>query len=386
MPKHFVVIPFNVPWNWSTDYLNQTAFELGKRGDIVLCYLHGDTRLFRDFINPFSKEKIFSKYSDNIYLLKPVYYLPFRRFKIIRDLNSTINRFILRVVSSFLAWKNNLKFRIFWIFDPNLLFVFNKFKRYFLLYDCVDYFPIGTPDEVKITNQFEKRLCKKADLVVANSHVLQNHLKKYRDDVKLVPQGFRVQDFELKSVKSIDLKLKKPVIGFVGAVNYRLDYKLLINLVSKNPKWNFVIWGPVLERDKIDTKTWEDMNTLLSLPNVKNGKSKDKKELPGIIRQFDIGMIPYDLKQDFNKNCYPMKLFEYFYSGLPVISTPIEELKYIKEIVLLGKDENEWQKSIEKILAKPQTKEEIKKKKEFSIQNSWTNKVGQITSHLPNEV
>ena len=373
MNKGIVVIPFNVPWNWSTDYLSQTAFELEKRGYVVACFLWCDTFLFKDFLKLKKFPNLISKYSNNIYLIYPVNFLPLIRFKRIAKLNSSINRFLLRVITETIVFKRNIKERIFWIFDPNMIFVFNKFSnKYKLIYDCVDYLAIGDKRNINLTKQNEKDVCQKADLVVANSHVLQNHLKKYRKDVKLVVQGFRSSGFFKKKKKYIDLHLKKPVIGFIGGLNMRLDLKLLIPLIKNNPNWNFVIWGPIQDNVKI--------KRLVSFPNVITGVSNDKSEIPSLISQFDIGMIPYDVSQDFNKYCYPMKLFEYFSMGIPVLTTPIKELSYFSDLVYIAKDSNDWEIQIKKILSYPWPKDKINKQKKLAMENSWKNKIKQITS------
>lgn len=371
--RDVIIIPFNLPWDWSTDYLNQTAFELAKRGNIVICYLWGDTKSLKEFTVSGRYPRLITKYSKNIYLFNPIYFIPFRRFKFVADLNSSINIVFLRMFAEIISFTKNARKKIFWIFDPDLIFIYKYFgRKYFLLYDCVDFFPGAN----------EPYLCKIADLVTANSHVLQNHLSQYRKGVKFVPQGFRISNFKKRKYKIKDLNLKKPVIGFVGAVNARLDYDLLFNLARRNPNWNFVIWGPLLEKEKFNVNTWNKMQELTSLPNVKTGESKDKKEIPGIISQFDIGMIPYGISQDFNKYCYPMKLFEYFYIGIPVISTPIEELSYFKDLVRIEKDYQGWQKSLEEILAKSWPASKKAKQKLLANKNSWENKINNILLYV----
>lgn len=374
--KDIIIIPFNIPWNWSADYLNQTAFELAKRGNIVICYLWADAKSLKEFAVSGKYPGLISKYSKNIYLVNPIYFIPFRRFKFINNLNSSLNIFLLRLFTELVSFIDKTDKKIFWIFNPNLIYIYKYFgKKYFLLYDCVDFFAVDDKENIVGTKINERYLCKTADLVVANSHVLQNHLSQYRKSIKLVPQGFRITDFLKKNYKTANLNLKKPVVGFVGAINVRLDYDLLFNLAGRNPNWNFVVWGPILEKEKINRETRNKMQKLFSLSNVKTGQSKDKKEIPGIISQFDIGIIPYDISQNFNKFCHPMKLFEYFYPGIPVISTPITELSYFKDLVFIENDYKNWQKRIEKILSKTWPPANKVKQKQLAIGNSWENKI-----------
>ncbi len=367
-----VVIPFNVPWEWSTDYTNQTSFELAKKGGTVVCYLWSNARSLKESILENKFPKLITKYSQNIFLFTPIYFIPFRRFKFIANLNSVINIFLLKLFAELISFLRQIKKKIFWIFDPNLIFIYKFFgNKYFLLYDCVDFFATGDKKQVDETKRNERLLCKKANLVVANSRVLKNHLLKYTKSVKLVPQGFRISDFLREKRKIIKLDLKKPVIGFVGGINARLDFDLLLPLVKDNPNWNFVVWGPVQGKKP---------RTFLSLPNVTHGSSKNKKEIPGLINQFNIGIIPYDASQDFNKYCYPMKLFEYFYEGKPVISTPIEELKRFPKFVKIGNAAKEWEKHIKALLSKPWPEKYKKEQKKLARENVWEKKVDAINN------
>jgi len=378
-----VVIPFNVPWEWSTDYTNQTSFELAKKGSTVVCYLWGDARSLKESILENKFPKLITKYSQNIFLFTPIYFIPFRRFKFIANLNSVINIFLLKLFAELISFFRRIKKKIFWIFDSNLISIYKFFgNKYFLLYDCVDFFATGDKKQVDETKRNERLLCKKANLVVANSRVLKNHLFKYTKKVKLVPQGFRISDSVEKKYKTVNLNIKKPVIGFVGGVNARLDFDLLLPLAKNNPNWNFVIWGPLQEKEKIDSSTWKKMQKLISLPNITTGESKDKSEIPAIINQFDIGIIPYDVSQDFNKYCYPMKLFEYFYMGKPVISTPIEELKRFPKFVKIGNTAKEWEKHIKTLLSKPWPEKYRREQRRLAKKNSWENKVEKISHFM----
>lgn len=373
MKNNLVVIPFNTPWNWSTDFTNQTALKLAKDGNVVVCSLLCETVYLKDFITDRKFPRNIYRYSKNIYLVKPIYIIPFRKSNISQKANIFINSIILKVFAETLFYLNNCKERIFWIFDPNQSYVYKWLgNRYLTLFDCVDFFPGSN----------EINLAKSADIVVANSNVLRERLLKYRKNVKLVPQGFRVDDYLQKKETKINLNIKKPVIGFVGGINNRLDFDILLPLIKNNPRWNFVLWGPIQEENKFNKKTIQSIRELKHLKNVTFGESKDKSEIPSLISQFDVGIIPYDISQDFNRYCYPMKLFEYFQSGIPVVSTNIIELQRFPSLVFIGNNANDWGKHIKNIIAVRWPKGNIVLEKKLAFENSWSSKINSIYKEL----
>jgi len=166
----------------------------------------------------------------------------------------------------------------------------------------------------------------------------------------------------------------------VGGLNDRLDFVLLHKLIKNNPRWCFVFWGPIqhtLIRNKPEVK--EKLQYILSLPNVTHGRSANKREIANIISQFDICIIPYDSSLEFNKYSYPLKTFEYFYMGKPVISSPIKELGRFPNFVKIRKSAADWEKTIEKLLKKPWPETYKKKQQQIAKDNAWENKLENIS-------
>jgi hypothetical protein len=379
--RKLIIIPFNLPWNWSTDYTNQTAFELAKT-HCVICYMWADSLTIKEYLRKKQMPFVFKRYSKNLYIFNPILFIPFRRFNYIVRLNEQLNIWILGFIVFILNIKNKFYRKILWYFDPQTAYLSKYFGSDWLkLYDCVDYFS-GAYKVKKEKDEFlkkERALVLESDYVFANSLVLKDHLSKIRSDIYLVAQGFRVNEFS-KNSSLIPVVLKKddrPLIGFVGAINGRLNYKLLFDVAKKSPDWDFVLWGPVLEENTFTGEQKELLNKLTNLPNVLRGKS-EKKEIPGIVKQFDIGMIPYDERNMFNKYCYPMKIFEFFYTGIPVISTEISELHRFPDLVEFGSTAVEWINKINKILVVKWPNSKKIKSKKLASENSWENKVKSI--------
>src|SRR6185312_1033459 len=82
------------------------------------------------------------------------------------------------------------------------------------------------------------------------------------------------------------------------------------------PSWHIVLIGQQL----VDTSAVRD------LPNVHLLGQKKHHELPAYCKGFDVGLIPYviDERMTFVN---PLKLREYLSAGLPVVSTPVPELR-----------------------------------------------------------
>jgi UDP-galactopyranose mutase len=255
-----------------------------------------------------------------------------------------------------------------------------------LVYDCVDFFAAAHPERKKEVLRKERLLLARSDLVVAISRVLQRHLSQMTTKgVYLVPQGFRIKDF--KKIKAPPRKIKgeNPLIGFAGGVNTRINYDLLLSLAKRNPKWDFVVWGPLLEKERFDEKTRRKFEKLISLPNIITGEVQKRDQIPSILRQFDVAMIPYDSSQDFNRYCYPMKIFEFFYLGKPTVSTYIEEFERFPKYIKISDSVVGWEKIIKTFLSRPWPKEYQRQQRKLAEENSWDEKVKSILTQVTYE-
>jgi len=271
----------------------------------------------------------------------------------------------------------DMKEKIMWFFYPNYYDIAKiKSKNTTKIYDCVDY--------QKSFNK-EKLLIKRVDYFFVNSQTLAKlHQNQSKKAILINAQGFFQAREDL--IKKSPYKFNKAVVGFVGGINYRLDFSLIDEIVSHNPQWQFVFYGPT-QKDKIfdkqfKTSTW--LNKLKTYDNVLFASSEDRYQVYGVIKQFDVAIIPYNIEIPFNKYCYPMKLFEYFYFKKPVVSTEIEELKKtkFKKLLKISNNPEKFANEIKKYIIKKDSDEVEHKRKMMAIQNSWLNKLNLIQKQL----
>jgi len=366
LKNKIIIMPLEGSWDHSADFLRQTALTLSKEN---LVYIY-DQNTHYFFLK--KNKKISYPQHKNIVFHQVKYYLPFERF----DLINNINRYL-----SFKLFIKNLpkKKKVLWIFYPNYYdLVQIADKNICKIYDCVDY---------NENFEEEKALINCVDYFFVNSLALKNlHKNNKKKPIYINSQGFyQPEDKNIVKFK-LNKKKKKAIIGYVGGVNCRLDYQLLNQLIKKHPEYLFVFYGPEQKNPKLDKKyqTQKWIKKIKKYENTLFDKGNDRNYIYGLIKKFDIAIVPYNIDLAFNKYCYPMKIFEYFYLGKPVISTSILELKLKKfnKFIKIADNVEEWETAIKQLIGKSLSIKQEKKLKRLAIDNSWQNKIDKIAKHV----
>lgn len=381
LKNHIIIMPLFFDWNWTADYQRQTA-KLLCRSNRVVVYCEYRKKAFNDLLLFRTRPWMLFERHDDVFFYFPVDCIPLVRFEVVKKINGFINACLL-----FLFLKQNpfSSKILLWGFQPGVAWIKKNFPwKHVSLYDCVDYYSSLIPEHGAVIRKQEQYIKKTFDTMVVNSRTLYRLHHKDRQDLVIVPLGFASPEKYIRGrLTPLGVSPNKPIIGYVGAINYRIDFPFLIKLMKRNPQWNFIVWGP-RQKDPQDSFRRVDyyVNVLFSLPNVIHGESYSKDEVYTVIRTFDIGIIPYDVVNPFNKFCFPTKIFEYFYCGIPVVSVLIEELRRFPRYVKIGSTVEEWEEHIKELLARPWPKTYQRQQRRLAEENSWERKVNAITKHL----
>lgn len=383
-----IIIMSNLPLNWSTDYVTQTASVLKSNNFVVLCDLTKRHSLKEYFLQK-NRDRIMPYMMNSILIYNFVNYLPFKRFLFITKANEFINAALLKLVTRVIGIIKGKSTTVIWTFDPRFYSFYKEFKKinYTIIYDCVDYFAGSTldPQESIWVKNEEKKLLQLADYVFTISYTLKRLHQRVRKNIYVVPQGFRLETFHENGKVTLVKKFpkNKPIIGYIGGINFRLDYKLIYELASLFKNYSFVFAGPI----QADTSHFIKfgmpyISKLKQLSNVYFIGSISKNQIPYLIDQFSVGIIPYSSTFTFNRFSYPMKLFEYFYSGKPVISSQIDELRRFKNYVFIATDKNKWIRLLQELTNKKWPEINKQRQRQLAINNSWKNKIDAIEDIL----
>src|SRR3954470_3135005 len=133
---------------------------------------------------------------------------------------------------------------------PGMLGAFNEVG---VVYDCMDElskFRFAHPD---LTRR-ERLLLANAGVVFTGGHKLFESKRRHHRNVHFFGCGVDVAHFGKarldETVVPADIaELPKPVFGYFGVIDERIDYDLIASLAERNPTASIVMLGPVVKVD-----------------------------------------------------------------------------------------------------------------------------------------
>lgn len=183
------------------------------------------------------------------------------------------------------------------------------------VYQCVD--PMIIPYDMKHGILSENELVAKSDLVICTSKQLYEEKKQQNRNTFFIPNAADLSH----SSKALDEKLeihplldhiKKPHIGYTGAIERRFDFDLIQSVAEANKDKSFVFAGSLIPAF---VPEW-----FLKTDNIYYIGRLPFDDLPSLVKGFDVAIIPFK-KDKVSKTIFPLKLFEYLGAGKPVVAS-----------------------------------------------------------------
>ena len=256
---------------------------------------------------------------------------------------------------------------ISWYYTPMALTFSDHLTPRLTVYDCMDELSAFLGAPASLLEQ-EKALLKRADLVFTGGMSLYKAKQTRHQNVFAFPSSIDYRHFEPARhslPEPADMQsIAGPRIGFSGVIDERMDLNLLKELAQRRPDWQFVLLGPVVKINQ---------DTLPKGPNLHYLGMKSYADLPAYFSQWDVSMMPF-ANNESTRYISPTKTPEYLAAGLPVVSTPIQDVVSTYAgwaPVLIADSAPAFEQAIEKALAHYDLSDDWAAVDEFLLANSW---------------
>lgn len=295
-------------------------------------------RLLRFFRGPIRR-------SANLYTYSPLL-IPFYKYSFVRWLNHKILLFMLWCLQKRLC----LTEPILWTYVPNAVSLRGKIGEKLLVYHCVDEIAANPLIPGETVLAMEKELLQCADIVFTSSKQLYESKKEYAREIHYLPNVADVEHILTGQNAQIEIpddvaQVSHPVLGFIGAVsNYKLDFDLIVRMASVHPEWSIVLIGALGEGEKEAA-----VEVLRAYKNIHLLGGRPYKLLPQYLRNFDVCLLPNRLNE-YTRNMFPLKFFEYLASGRPVVATALKSLAEFTAYFYQAESHGEFIRLVEKAL------------------------------------
>ncbi|MCC6639510.1 glycosyltransferase, partial [Candidatus Falkowbacteria bacterium] len=206
----------------------------------------------------------------------------------------------------------------------------------------------------------------KSDLIYTVSQELTESFSNKH--VSWLPNAVDFDHFQgIETVRELADK-PRPIIGFLGILQDRIDTQLLEKIAKRYTDATLVLAGPVW---KGFPKEW-----LMKFPNIVFAGPVSYRNIPKFYNTFDVGIITYN-NSEFIKSTNSMKYYEYLAAGLPVVSTWSGGIEKFTDVMYVAHTHDEFLDYIQKALDE-NTPQKEQERKSYVQDMTWKNRVDEI--------
>ncbi|MFC4588895.1 glycosyltransferase [Sphaerisporangium corydalis] len=229
--------------------------------------------------------------------------------------------------------------------------------------------------------QAERRMTARADAVAVVSPGLVDRVALLGRAATLIPNGCDVAAYDTVDDAALpgDLPMElagRPVAGFVGHINARIDIALLEAVAATGAP--LVLVGP--RSEGYEPERWP---ALVGRPNVHWVGRKPYEELPSYLRIIDVGLTPY-AESEFNRASFPLKTLEYLAAGRAAVSTDLPATAWLDAgpLIPVARTPADFAAAVTAGLRAPRTPALAQRRRAFAARHDWNQRVGLLAGLL----
>lgn len=265
------------------------------------------------------------------------------------------------------------------IFMGTLIFILAKLLRKKVIFVSVDDLAeLSNNNLVKFyIEKFQRFFFKYSDKIICTSLVLLDHARKHNPNSYYLPNGIRLETENLAFDEIEEVKK----IGYLGTVGKWVDCESIIKLAKEFSDVHIEVVGSGEMSAYLKMKKEE-----LGLKNLKLYGYLPHKKALSIMEKWDICLIPFKVNR-LTDAVSPIKLFEYWSRGKPVISSEIYEMKQFNEELVFYNEKVELFEAVNLLI---KNKDLLNKKARLGFQKvrkfDWNKELGDRLYDIINDI
>jgi glycosyltransferase involved in cell wall biosynthesis len=283
-----------------------------------------------------------------------------------------------RIVQQVLAEPLGREFEspVQWFYDPMAVTAFaSHLNERAIVYDCMDELSLFRNAPPELVRR-ERELLALADVVFAGGPQICEAKRQQNANCFCFGCGVDHEHFGKARGTGVSLPrelhdLPRPIFGYIGVVDERIDYDLLAKLADST-SGSVIIVGP---STKVDPATFPQRTNLHWLGG------RDYAQLPAYAKTFAVCLMPFALNEA-TRFINPTKALEYMATGRPIVSTPVRDVvSQFSDIVLIAHNHVQFIATCEQSASLPDA-ERIRRGLALAERNSWESIVSQLERHV----
>lgn len=223
----------------------------------------------------------------------------------------------------------------------------------------------------------EERLRELAEQIITVSPTLADRWRQWGCEVSVVPNGCDFDRFAATDAAPDprDVRLRRPIAGFVGQINDRIDLSLLEAVADTGH--SLLLVGPISTLS--ERKRFE---RLLTRPNVQWVGAKPFEEMPSYLKVMDVGLTPYT-DTAFNRASMPLKTIEYLAAGRAVVASDLPAARFLAtEFVSLASAPAEFAEATVRLLEATSDPALVSARRAFASRHSWSVRAAEFAAAI----
>lgn len=274
---------------------------------------------------------------------------------------------------------------ILWVFLPDMAVFTGRFGEKLVIYHMVDEYTgySGVSERWRpVMRHMEAQLARMADLVFVSSPTLLESKRSLNEHMLWVANAVDFDSFARAAVgrdaSPPDLaNLPSPIIGYVGAINEKVDLSLVVRVAQAFPAWSLVLVGPVRVSDPGNRVALE---VLRGMPNVHFLGQKDVTLVPNYIAACDVCLLPYQMNE-WTRHIDSLKLYEYLACGKPVVATSVPAAQRFSDVVRVAASPTDFVAGVRDGLRGDHAELQAKRRS-VAAQNTWERRIDVISAAI----